>query len=444
MWLMHRWHPILWSMALCLSSVAGCARTEAEGSGAEEHHPAPVKVVIPRTEKLGEWTELLGTTQPLPDRIARVSAAVEGHVHSILESGVTEGGTVKAGQLIVHLDDRVARANLEKFERQRDELDEQKKQAQIAVELAMLEVTRLEELGRSTGATPLLSQFEKKKADLALKDAKSRQDGLDKKRASLQAEIDALKAQLDFYSLRTPITGQLGAIQVAVGQTITPGTSVAEVVDLSKIDVLCFVPPGLVHDLKVGQPARLAGNEKATGELVYLSVQGQSETGSFAAKVRFPNQDKEHALPANLVQRLRVLTEPEKDRLVIPEAALQEDQDPPVVVIVQKVKTKKEDKKEEKLGEALQVAVTIGVRDREHGLVEVLGLKKKEGEEHDEKEKKEKEAPIDLKSVLIVVEGGQGLHDGDEVKIEEDKPKEETSKEDKPKDEKSKEDKPKN
>jgi multidrug efflux pump subunit AcrA (membrane-fusion protein) len=241
--------------------------------------------------------------------------------------------------------------------------------------------------------------------------------------------LKALDAQLDFYTLRAPISGHLGLLQVSPGQTITPGTTVAEVVDLDEIDVLCFVSPHTTHKLKLGQPARLADSESATGKLAFIAVQAQPETGNFAVKVRFPNKDL--GLRANSVKRLRVLTQPEKERIVIREGALLEDQEPPAVVVVREVQTKKgADGKEEKLGKALKLEATLGVRETKKGadgkeekLVEVLGLTVPKKEEHGEEKKDEKkDDKIPLKGTLFIIEGGQGLHDGDSVKIEETKP----------------------
>src|SRR5712691_4413369 len=45
--------------------------------------PATVKWEAPLQSNLEEWTELAGTTVPLPDRVARVSAPVEGRVLSV-------------------------------------------------------------------------------------------------------------------------------------------------------------------------------------------------------------------------------------------------------------------------------------------------------------------------------------------------------------------------
>ena len=128
----------------------GCGRT---ASVPEEEPPvAPVKVAAAAKVSLAEWTELVGSTQPLPGRAARITAAVEGRVLWVLGNGkgmaVVEGQHVDAGQVIVQLDDRVAQANREKVRAGQDELIEQKKQADVAVSLAKIEVDRLEELKR--------------------------------------------------------------------------------------------------------------------------------------------------------------------------------------------------------------------------------------------------------------------------------------------------------
>jgi RND family efflux transporter MFP subunit len=404
--------PILAALA-CMA--LGCGPTAPPA--AEESHPAPVKAVVARPAVFGEWTELLGTTQPLPDRVARVSAAVEGHVVSVLggrqKDAIAEGERVKEGQLIVRLDDRIARANRDKVAAQITEMAEQKKQAQLAVDLAALEVKRLEGLtkgGKNGGLSALIPQVELDKARISRQDAESKQAGLAAKRAGLEAELKALDTQLDFYQLRAPIAGQLGLMQVMPGQTIPPGTSVAEVIDLDEIDVLCFAPPHVTARLRLGQPARLAAAAKAAGKVVYIAVQAQPETGNFAVKVRFPNKDL--ALRANTVLRVRVLTRPEQPRLAIPESALMEDQEPPLVVVVKDLKTEKNDEgKEEKLGTARRLKAVLGVRDRDHHLVEVVRL-----------EGLEKGEPVPVADTLFVTEGGNGLHEDDRLKLEEEEP----------------------
>ncbi len=159
----------------------------------------------------------------------------------------------------------------------------------------------------------------------------------------------------------------------------------------------------------MGQTARVVGEDKATGKVVFISVQAQAETGNVAVKVRFPNKDL--SLRANSVVRVLVQTaSPTRTAFTVnPDGRLGwKTTELPAIVVVRDLETKEYDGKPEKIGKALKLEVQVGVRDREHGLVEVLAV-----EAPDKKEK------LSLKDVLVVTEGAHGLHDGDAVKLEE-------------------------
>src|SRR5207302_6280913 len=102
--------------------------------------------------------------------------------------------------------------------------------------------------------------------------------------------------------------------------------------------------------------------------VAFIAVHGQAETGNFAVKVRFANRDL--ALRANAVARLQVLTLSKKDALAIPVAALMEDQNPPVVIVVTP-----EQKEGKTVYKALKLQAVVGLRDREQHLVELRGLR---------------------------------------------------------------------
>ncbi len=220
---------------------------------------------------------------------------------------------------------------------------------------------------------------------------------------------------MDFYTLRAPIDGRLSIVQAVPGQTLTPGTVVADVVDLEKIDVLCFAPPDTAALLALQQPAKLiieetgphAEKHELAGTVAFVGVQAQAETGNVPVKVRFPNPDLR--LRANSIVRVHVLTQPVQPRLTIPETALTEDSDVPTVLLVVDGKNEKTGKDEKQVHRAEAI---VGIRDREHGLVELLGLR--DPETH-------KDMP--LERALFVTAGGNGLHNDDAVKLETDEHK---------------------
>src|ERR1700722_6788985 len=113
----------------------------------EEPPPAPVKWMEARQFFVEEWTEALGTTMPLPQHVARITAPLEGRVLSVLQGAnsktMIEGQHVKKGDVIVQLDASLLKANRDKVEAGQDELRQLVKQAELAVKLAEIDVLRL-------------------------------------------------------------------------------------------------------------------------------------------------------------------------------------------------------------------------------------------------------------------------------------------------------------
>jgi RND family efflux transporter MFP subunit len=374
---------------------------------------------------LEEWTELVGTTQPLPDHAARVTAPVEGWVLSVLQNAagkpVAEGQPVQKGDVLVRLDATVLLASRDKAVSAKKILESEKEVAVLAVKQAELEVQRLNELKRqqgssSPGGLQLVAPIELEKAAVALETARAHVRADDRKLEAADEEVAAIDRQLQLYTLTAPRNGRLGRLQVVVGQTLSVGAPVAEVVDIDdEIDVLCFVPAVDARKLQLGQPARVGGVEKdpaaepgadPEGKVEFIADQAESESGLMAVKVRFPNRDLK--LRANTVTRLRVLTKPGRACWTVPESALMEDQDPPGVVVVEDVETKTTaDGKEEQTGKARRLRAVTGVRDRVLRQVEVLRLEDPEKKWHG-----------DLETALIVVEKGHGVQSGDAVKLE--------------------------
>ena len=381
----------------------------------EEPPPAPVEVVRARQEMLDEWMPFDGTTQPLPGRQARITAAVQGTVRSVLPVGgrnpaVAEGARVHAGQVLVQLDDRIARENLAQAKAAAREVQPQLAQAQNAVRLARDSLRRLQRLRQSSSGSgsPLVSKAEIEQAQGAVTTAEDNLKAAQARQRSSAAQVETLVQQLRLYTLRATIDGWLGTILVVPGQTISAGTPVADIVDLREIDVLCLVPPSRIGLLALGEPARLApekGNAGssggAQGKVVYIARQAQPETGCFEVKTRFPNEGRN--LRANLIVRVLIRTAPPRERLVIPLAALREDREPPRVAVVPALHVEKN----EKVGKVRIFEAVLGVRNRRRRLVEILGLRPIEGT-----------GPVpSVRDAWFVVAGGHGLEDGDEVRV---------------------------
>ncbi|HLW67784.1 MAG TPA: HlyD family efflux transporter periplasmic adaptor subunit [Gemmataceae bacterium] len=412
---------LLVGFALCLS--LGCSSAP---PAEEKAPPAVVKWEGPQKVALEEWTELAGTTVPLPDRTARVAAPVEGRVISLLTDqagkSVTEGQRIEKGTVLVQLDTTIAKANMQGAEANQAVSKAEEQQAQNALEQAKFDVKRLDELKaqdekRPPDSTPLAQPIDIFKANLALKDAEAKLAAAKAKLTAGEKQIEALRVQMNLLSLHAPINGRVGRIQAVIGQTLHVGDSVADVIDLDdEIDVLCFVPAKVVAKLALKQPALTGGFDadpgipQAEGEIAFISNQADPDTGNFAVKVRFSN--KEAKLAGNRVLRVRVLTTPGRECLSIREAAVSEDEQTPTVVIVTNIKTEKNaEGKEETTGTAKRLMAVVGIRDRTLHQIEIVRLE-------DPEKDPGKKWTGDVKDAHFVVAGGNGLQTGDTVKLD--------------------------
>jgi multidrug efflux pump subunit AcrA (membrane-fusion protein) len=171
------------------------------------------------------------------------------------------------------------------------------------------------------------------------------------------------------------------------------------------------VPPHVAKRLKKGQAARLGGIDELPtaanpeGTVEFIAQQAEVDTGNFAVKIRFPNN--ELGLRVNTTLRVRILTTPGKACLTLPEAAVFKDQDPPAVIVVEDHQVKTVDDKDVETGKARKLRVKLGMHDRSLHLVEVLGL-----------EDPENQWRGSLDTAKFVVERAQGLRTGDLIRLE--------------------------
>jgi RND family efflux transporter MFP subunit len=425
----HLHHSLRLLLSTCL--LMGCSATE---TPPEPQVPHVVAWAGPATVILKEWTELLGTVQPLPDKVARVSAPFEGQVVAVLppdsdRKEVKEGELVKKDTVLVQLNSQVAKNNSDKAKALREAAEQDEKQARAALGLAKDKYDSIKDVST-------IPKLQKEEARILAENAQSQLIAAEKRLLAAKQDEATATEQLSYTSLKTPIAGRLDRILVAPGQTIPAGTVVAEVSDVDKeVDVLCFVPGSVVpqlmksleideaqREVRIGavEPGNIAIKPAGPrGRIVFISERADPDTGNFAVKVRFPNAGPATAkLRPNTALRIRVLSARKDDALTIPDSALLEDTDPPTVVVVESEVKKdggkpvKDDKGNEVIiYKARRLQATIGIRDSVKGQVELLALSDKE-----------KNWKGEMATALFVTMKNQGLQTDDLLKQEEEEP----------------------
>jgi RND family efflux transporter MFP subunit len=430
-----------WSMGLA-AAVAGCGMHGAVPAEEDEHKEDAEAHVTVRTEpaRLGTLTETaegLGRCESLPDHIATLTPAVEGHVHALLAA---QGNLVKKGQSLLEFDKSVAAADLAEKTATRDGLKkslallkslprpEERRpnelavaQAKVAVEQAQAAVDRL----RPLVVHHDVSQQQLFDAERALKQAQIQQqtaeaqlkammigprpEGVDEAEGRIKT-ADALmafsQAHLDLHTIRAPIDGVLDSLTCHPGQTIAIGAPIGEVVDTRQVFATTWLPPRSIRSLHVGQSARVfpaddpvaagggdagqpAGSE-LLGKVAFVGRVADPQTGNLPVRVLVDNPKARLTIGQSL--RVSIVVEEHKAALQVPAAAILDLGEGPVLSVVRDGKS---------------VVLHPEVGSSQAGWTQVSGTDLKEGEP-------------------VVVDGGYNLPADTPVKLAEAKAAAET------------------
>lgn len=258
-----------------------------------------------------------------------IKPRIEGQVSQVL---FEEGALVKAGDVLVVLDDKDYRT---KWQQAKAVLDQDKAQLNKAES----------DLKRATVllAKKFIAESEMNTYQAAAQSAEAvvRQD---------QASLLIAENNLSYTKVRAPFSGRVGAHQVSVGTTIQAYSTV--LTTLNQIDPIAVgftVPEKYVSELQAGMaqgglPVEAQINNASTPEarqgfVSFLDNQVDSASGNIALKADFTNP-KGDWLPGQYVT-VSLAPRTLKDALVIPSQALQQGSDGLQVFVITKDKAKK-------------------------------------------------------------------------------------------------------
>jgi multidrug efflux system membrane fusion protein len=260
-----------------------------------------------------------GTVEPLE------GVAVQAQVAGILQRvAFKEGDEVKQGQVLFEIDPRPYRAALDQA---MAALARDRAQAANAAE----EVKRYEALFQKQYVTA--QQYEQVKTTAAAGQATL---------AGSQAAVDQARLNLQYATIRAPISGRTGSLLIREGNLVRANAAEPLVVinRLRPILVRFAVPAGNLpliqehHGKDVVVRAEPGGGgNPSQGALSFVDNAVDSSTGTILLKGKFPNDDGS-LWPGSFVDvRLQLYVEP--DALVVPTAAVVAGQQGSYVFVIQ-------------------------------------------------------------------------------------------------------------
>lgn len=287
--------------------------------------PAPVYVGQVQKKNVPLVIEAIGAVEPI--RTTAVRSQVTG---ILVKIAIKEGQTVKEGDLLFEIDARP-------FENALRSAEADLQKAKVQLETARAQVARYKSL--TTDQMVSKEQFEKI-SDTAR--------SLESEVQSDESRLATAKLQLEYCSIRAPLTGRTGNIAVHEGDLVRvneAGGLLVTIHQVSPIYVTFGVPQqyfgSLVRyretgTLKVAVVPPGIDEKPETGELTFMDNTVDSSTGTLKLKGTFPNPHQ-RLWPGQFATVTVTLAAPEV--LTVANSAIQTSQSGQHVYVVKADKT---------------------------------------------------------------------------------------------------------
>ena len=279
--------------------LVGCSGSDSGDGEPEDVVVVPVEVAEVTAGNISAYFS--GTATLEAEEETAVVAKVGGVVEELL---VEEGDDVRAGQAVAKLDDEKLSVQLE----------------QAIANLQKLEnaYQRSEELFNKN----LISAEEFQKAKYEYEHQK--------------AAFDLVKLDLEYTSIRTPISGVVAERMIKVGNMVLPNQETFRVTGFDPLLAVLYVPERQMGKLKVGHPARLRvdalTDESFPGHIERISPIVDPSTGTM--KVTVEVRDASRSLKPGMFARVDITHDVHTDALLVPkDAIMTEDRETSVFVI---------------------------------------------------------------------------------------------------------------
>jgi membrane fusion protein (multidrug efflux system) len=315
-------------LALPCLALAACGGDRREAGGPAEGAPPPSVTVAPAVSTLlPDERERVGQVQAVED--VELRARISGFLE---ERRFEEGADVEKGQVLFVIE----RAP---YEAKVAEAEAEVARTKASLQEAQLELRRTRQLRKQNVAS---------QADLDASVA--RQAEASAEVLAAEAALRSAQLDLDYTQIVAPISGRVGRANFSVGDLVEPDSgTLATIASLDPIYVYWQVPEQVILDFRRRSVARLRRGEppqrvtarlrfgdgslyEHEGNWDFLDNRVDPSTSTQTARAVFPNPDK-LLLPGQYATVIVRVGAP-RETLVIPQAAVQEDQAGRFVLVV--------------------------------------------------------------------------------------------------------------
>jgi RND family efflux transporter MFP subunit len=222
--------------------------------------------------ELSQGPMISGSLQPVTK--AELNAEVSGIVTKIFKDN---GDSVKAGELLVQLDQTTYRDKLLSAQ-------ESERSASVTADQAQKQLRRMQQLNKQNLVTAEVLEAAEIKANQASSDL-----------ASAKARLVEARQQLERTEVRAPFSGVISARKASAGDTAQIGKALMVMIDPSSMRFEGFIAADQVGSVKVGQSVNFKvngyPNQRFTGTINRINPQANELTRQVQVFVELSKQD---------------------------------------------------------------------------------------------------------------------------------------------------------
>ncbi|UCV23632.1 HlyD family secretion protein [Ferribacterium limneticum] len=226
---------------------------------------------------------LLWRQIPLPEGLVQANGRIEGDHYTVatkvpgrvVELFAREGDEIALGQILLRLDDKQLRAKVEQARQGLAAIKPQLAATQRTEEQRRRDALRLRNLLAQGTAT----KHESEQAALAWAVSREQLTTLQAQQAQAQAILAEAQSVLDDLVVRAPAAGHLTTRMANVGEVISPGAPLFDIVDLDRLYLQVYVPEKDIGKVRLGLAARIHTdafpNEPLDATVRYIAAQAE-------------------------------------------------------------------------------------------------------------------------------------------------------------------------
>jgi len=217
---------------------------------------------------------------------------------------------------------------------QKDIAEAQVLNAEVAVRMAEINLAKLDDPPKASAVASARAQIAQARSTLAkLQSMPSPEDIAVAEAQVAQARVGVEMAQsrLDEVSLTVPFTGTLVSWELHEGDTLTPGTPVGTLADLTRLHITVRIDEMEIGQIAPGQKVLTTfdafPDQLVQGQVTEIEAMGTSAQGFVSYEVRIDLEPTNLPIRPSMTAALDIVVAHKEDVLLVPNRALRRDRE---------------------------------------------------------------------------------------------------------------------